>query len=316
MESKVEIIVPIYNKELTIKKCLASIEEQSYKNISILMIDDGSTDNSKKICEYYEKKDDRFLLITKKNGGVSSARNKGLENVKGDYLLFVDADDFLECRYVETLLKYASSPFVVSGYKIFNEKLSLIDKAIPNAYMSKNWESIVKYIFDSKNLKFFTSPWGKLFKTEYIKKNRIKFRNISYGEDMCFVFDYMKAVRQIHVISECEYGYVLEPNSLSRSKIDNIWNKLNDINEYCRNEYYKKYDTVWNYMYIRIIKISLANSNRTYKEFYAQAKNIIEDKEFYHVCCKKLNSINDKIIYFLIKTHFYKILYISFKIKG
>lgn len=104
MEALVSIIVPIYNKEKYLKECLKSIETQSYSNIEILLIDDGSTDSSLLICEEHKKADQRIKIFTKANGGVSETRNYGLCKANGEYIAFVDPDDYIDIRYIEMLV--------------------------------------------------------------------------------------------------------------------------------------------------------------------------------------------------------------------
>ena len=105
MEDKsISIIIPIYNAESTLKRCIDSIIKQSYKQWTLILINDGSTDDSQTICHNYEVRDNRILLLNKENGGVSSARNLGIRTVQTDYLIFVDSDDFLEKNCIENLL--------------------------------------------------------------------------------------------------------------------------------------------------------------------------------------------------------------------
>ena len=105
MEDLISVIVPIYNVEKYINRCIDSIIEQTYTNLEIILVDDGSTDNSGSICDEYAKKDNRIKVIHKENGGVSSARNVGLDTAIGQYITFVDSDDYIEKKYCEILLK-------------------------------------------------------------------------------------------------------------------------------------------------------------------------------------------------------------------
>ena len=116
MNKNITIIIPLYNKEKYIYKCLNSILLQSYGFYEVLIIDDGSTDNSAKICEEFYSKDKRFKYFSKENGGVSSARNLGIEKAKYDYIVFVDADDYIEEDYLKSLIEYECD-LVVEGFK-------------------------------------------------------------------------------------------------------------------------------------------------------------------------------------------------------
>lgn len=105
MTEKITVIVPVYNVENYLEKCLDSLINQTYKNLEIIVINDGSTDNSGEICQEYAQKDNRIVYIEKENGGQSEARNMGLDRMTGSYVTFVDSDDWVELDYVETLYK-------------------------------------------------------------------------------------------------------------------------------------------------------------------------------------------------------------------
>ena len=124
----ISIIVPIYNSENYIKKCLDSILAQTYSNLEVILIDDGSTDNSYNICKDYQKKDNRIVLLQQKNAGVSRARNHGLEVAKGEYIGFVDSDDYIEPEMYEILLNSiieSNSKIAICNYYYENEDSKL-----------------------------------------------------------------------------------------------------------------------------------------------------------------------------------------------
>ena len=114
--SFVDVIVPVYNTEKYLPKCIESILAQTYKNIELILVDDGSLDDSGRICDEYAAQDSRIQVIHKENGGVSKARNSGIDKAKGEWLLFVDSDDWVEEKYVETFLKQAKKDvFLMQG---------------------------------------------------------------------------------------------------------------------------------------------------------------------------------------------------------
>ncbi len=127
MEELISIIVPVYNVEQYLEKCVKSIIRQTYKNIEIILIDDGATDSSGKICDKLKLKDNRIKVIHKENGGLSDARNAGLKVAKGEYIGFVDSDDYIKEDMFETLYnlnkKYNSEISIVSYYEICKDKL-------------------------------------------------------------------------------------------------------------------------------------------------------------------------------------------------
>ena len=121
MESLISVIVPVYNVENYLDKCIESIVNQTYKNLEIILVDDGSLDSSSKICDEWAVKDNRIKVIHKTNGGVSSARNEGLKNANGDFIAFVDSDDWLELNMYEKLIskqKETNTDIVFSGYNM------------------------------------------------------------------------------------------------------------------------------------------------------------------------------------------------------
>lgn len=137
MNNKVSIIIPVYNAEKHISKCIESLTNQTYKEIQIILINDGSTDKSGQICEAYAEKDNRIIVIHKENGGVSSARNIGLENSTGYYIMFVDSDDWIEEDAIKRLMqvqnKY-SYDLIMFGYyreNVINETIDLSGKGLP-----------------------------------------------------------------------------------------------------------------------------------------------------------------------------------------
>lgn len=119
----VSIIVPVYNAQESLETCVKSILMQSYKNYEIILIDDGSTDNSLSICESLKKKSDKITVLSQNNSGVSAARNNGIKKSKGEYLLFIDADDVVEKTMLETLMKKSENDIVISGFKVIGSDL-------------------------------------------------------------------------------------------------------------------------------------------------------------------------------------------------
>ena len=191
MNKNITIIIPLYNKEKYIYKCLNSILLQSYGFYEVLIIDDGSTDNSAKICEEFYSKDKRFKYFSKENGGVSSARNLGIEKAKYDYIVFVDADDYIEEDYLKSLTEYECD-LVVEGFKK-DENGFFSEFHIFNEECNKN--QMLKYLMRKEIANIFSVPYLKLFKLEYIKNNNIRFNEkISFGEDFDFVLKYLRTM--------------------------------------------------------------------------------------------------------------------------
>lgn len=221
----VSIIIPIYNGEIHIEQCLDSIINQSYKNIEIIAINDGSIDRSREILEKYTNLDNRIRLINQKNKGPSEARNNGLENSNGKYILFIDVDDTVEQFYIEAMVNKIESEnldLVCCGYK----DLSLygeFDHTDFRFSTSISLDEFVKLVCQGTG----GVSWGKIYKHEIIKKYNLKMdKNIFMCEDLIFVLEYVSHCKDFGAIDEYLYNYNrFNPNSISSNiSIDYIEN--------------------------------------------------------------------------------------------
>ncbi|MBE5060209.1 glycosyltransferase family 2 protein [Megamonas funiformis] len=220
MEAKVSIIVPIYNMESYLEKCIESIREQSYKNIEIILINDGSIDKSEDICKKYQIKDCRIKLISSKNKGVSNARNLGIEASTGEYISFVDPDDTIDERYIEELLFYMKKHFCDVVFclerdiypelnKIYNIKLK--DERLLSNNFYKDF-----YLIAEK----FHAPWGKLYKSNIIKKYNIRFPiDMVVSEDHIFNQEYLKHVKKYGFLNKNLYNYYKRKNNSAAQNV-------------------------------------------------------------------------------------------------
>lgn len=197
----VSIIVPVYNAEKFIHKCIDSIRTQTYENFELILVDDGSTDNSGIICDEYAQKESRIITIHKPNNGVSSARNKGLDTATGEFITFIDSDDCINPQFLEKLLYNIADLTICSVITNLNREYSLINHIYDLPSESHIISTLVNNIF-------LKTPWGKLFKREIIIKNNLRFdENIRYGEDTLFVLNYIKDIKNIACISNPLYYY-------------------------------------------------------------------------------------------------------------
>lgn len=208
---KVSVIIPMYNSEKYINKCLESLLNQTYSNLEIIVVDDGSTDSSRTIVEKISKKNDKIKYYYKKNGGVSSARNFGLKKATGYFVGFVDSDDFVEKNMFEKMVECAlndKTDLVVCNY-FDNDKKYLID----SVFDKKN---TILNIIDGNEFKGFTP--NKLYKMEIIIDNTIMFdEKISMCEDLLFNIEYCQFIKSSSYLKEKMYHYVVRNNSQSRS---------------------------------------------------------------------------------------------------
>ena len=228
--NKVSIIIPVYNSEKYIGRCLDSIINQTYKNLEIICLNDGSKDKSIDVLNEYKKKDKRIVIVDKQNEGVSKTRNKGIKIATGDYIMFCDNDDYFDKDYVEiyvkAMLKY-DADVIMGGYKRPNSKGKiLINYSLKEGKLNKELIKI-------------TAPWAKLFKRDYIVKNNIEFLPNNLGEDFYFNIQALIMSEKVYRISYVGYNWYYNEESVSNTtqksfeKAD-IFNLLNNI--------YKRYE--------------------------------------------------------------------------
>ena len=214
MESiKVSIIVPVYNVEQFLYECLDSVLSQTYNNIEAVLVDDGSTDNSGKLCDTYSKKDSRIKVIHQKNQGLSAARNTGIDAATGDYLLFVDSDDVISEHMVEDLLRIAVEhkiKFVSSPLAIDKNNL---DKNVDKDIRVFSSEDALKSIFEERVVQ--TSASGKLYAKELWET--VRFPVGKLFEDYATIYKIVLKCDRIVSVGRFYYFYRPNPNGITGS---------------------------------------------------------------------------------------------------
>lgn len=316
----ISVIIPAYNNEKYLPKCLDSIINQTYKNIEILLIDDGSTNNCGKICDEYAKKDLRIKVIHKENGGVGSARNCGLDNANGEYIVFVDSDDYVENDYISYLYS-ALEKDIDLVYMPFN----LMDEsgAIKNEKEKHKYEQIVfiddKY--DVKGLNEHNSVCGVLFKKSMLYDLRFD-TSLFVGEDTLFYMSYIKKCKKIKFVPEKKYNYIVYQSSschgeYSEKKYTEIiaWKKIvelfSDMPHACESCRSMLAHTCYN-MYL---KMYVANSNDENKINYVIATLKENYKYMYRFKFKNKERLQILLLLFFRKL-FNKVFSIYKKVKG
>lgn len=229
MNPLISIIVPIYNVEKYLDCCLDSIAQQTHENIQVILINDGSPDNCRLICENYCRKDSRFELINKKNGGLASARNAGLECARGDYIVCVDSDDWVEPNMVEILLKNMienNADMSVCSFfenRVDGVKLEFFSKKI----QVLSQEETVKRIITPG--KFYGFAWNKMYRRSLLGTQRYD-ESIFKGEDSPFSLEYVLKCKKIVAQDIPLYHYRIDSISISRSKFN--LGKMTVLNSY------------------------------------------------------------------------------------
>lgn len=218
----VSIIVPVYNASSTLYRCIDSILAQNFSDFELLLINDGSKDNSGVICDEYVAKDPRVRVIHKENGGVSSARNLGLDNAKGEWIAFVDSDDWVAVDYIKNLYSHTTDniDLVVSfPTYIYNDGSSKIPKYKEKRVCEHNFEKI----FVEHSMHQNTSPWSKLFRKKLIEENKIRFcEEMHIGEDLLFLYNFMLVSIRIYISSETDYMYSYDLTSSLTKRVNSF----------------------------------------------------------------------------------------------
>lgn len=233
----ISIIIPVYNAEIWLSKCIKSVLCQTYSEIEIILIDDGSCDKSGEICDYFEREDERVKVFHTTNQGVSSARNLGIQQAKGDYIQFLDSDDWLEPNACEMLKReIENADLVLCGLNIWQAGRTIRKPHLPAGTFILRED--VNYYFLLRKINL--GPCNKLYKRELISRGFAQ--DISLGEDTLFVMDYMKNIQTVAVIPNCLYNVRLDnPVSLNRKKRDDKMElilQLRKQEELCLQELY------------------------------------------------------------------------------
>lgn len=284
----ISVIIPVYNSEKYLERCIKSLIQQTLKNIEFIFINDGSTDSSIDIINKYKLKDNRIRLISQKNQGVSIARNIALKHCKGEYIGFIDSDDFIRNNMYELMYKKITcdkSDMVIAGYEkhiiIGNteevRKYSLINNDI------KCYEDVTKYIFEYFSRKHDNGYlWNKLYKKSIINKYNIRFDSeLTMCEDLLFNVQYMYYVEKISNINESLYYYIIRSDSQTY--------KIHKNGFKARKLIYKqsiKNAIKWNISYLKLSEVY-----SKYPYIYAKEQLILKNMTLR----KKIERINEII---------------------
>ena len=312
MSKKISVIVPVYNSEKYIERAVESLINQSYENMEIILINDGSTDASLKCCKNLSKKDNRIIVIDKENSGVSSTRNIGIEKATGEYITFIDGDDYIDITAYEECMeiidKYNPDFLKFSYYKESEKKkIRYSFKSEPNKLLDiKNKESYIKKIFSSKD---FEGIWNLIIKKTILDEYKIRFdEKLIVAEDFKFMCDCFKYANNIYIFNKPFYHYVINQDSVTQKydinklivRCDNIIKSyiessrtLNvDIknNPYCVDKIFNQLNS----------KLSLIAENESYQKFNESVNQINDIKNFQDLKQQcKMKDISNSYYYYL-----------------
>lgn len=300
-QKKISIIIPVYNAAEYLEKCVKSVISQTYKNLEIILIDDGSTDESGYICKKISDKDNRVKVIYQKNSGVSVARNNGIDNSTGEYITFIDADDYIESNYCEVLLN------------------SLIrnsaDVSYSNDFCKKNMNNNEEFIWEREEYDpVYKTPqyvvWGALYKRKVIGNIRFD-EDLYIGEDAYFFARIVKNSNKLVCINRQLYHYIYHKNSAYNCRFDSkkiteleCWRRVcflfkdnKKIERRCKAALSIKSES----MIVRFINDSFFTKeykNEAFNEYYNNIRYLI----LHMFCNHKYNNAFKEIIHFLFKS--------------
>lgn len=240
----VSIIVPIYNAEKSLKDCVKSILMQSYKDYEIILVDDGSTDNSLSICKQLAEMNEQITIVCQKNLGVSSARNNGLEEAKGEFVLFVDADDIIEENMLETIMTKSENDIVICGFKVVGSDLIKNDTATLQslAKYEINRELLLRKIISTSSERIYGYVWRTLFKMEIIKENSLRFdSNIKISEDFFFLIKAVSCSNKFGIIPDELYNYCINSKSATAKYMPTIHTDMSYVNDWMQYNLCEEY---------------------------------------------------------------------------
>ena len=238
-KAEVSIVIPVYNAEKTITKCVDSVLYQSFKNFELILIDDGSQDDSLRIINDLSLRDDRIRIISKENEGVSVTRNRGIQTAIGEFLFFVDNDDFLDKDYISTFvseMKHKSLDILLGGYKRVSRDNEILYQQSFNTSRINNWS---KY-----NI---VAPWARGFRLDFLQSNQVDFFDYGLGEDVVFNLKAYQLTTRIGYIDYVGYNWFFNDDSVSNTSQKGFNKNLDirvlfdEIKRLSNNDPYLKY---------------------------------------------------------------------------
>ena len=314
---KITIIVPVYKVEKYLDRCVQSIVNQTYQNLEIILVDDGSPDKCPQMCDDWANQDARIKVIHKINGGVSSARNAGLDVATGEYIQFVDSDDYLELSACETLVEKMvtnEADIVVVGFIPIGDNAKYIQ--ISDFTTSDKMYAIQNLY----NCRVLNAVWNKIYKKNLLDGIRFK-ENMKYGEDLLFNLQYMQNCQLIVYTSEPLYNYVNTPGSVVHSFCEQCFNDHCKIYDYIEKEYknkYPQYLQFFNKMQSDLILFVFTPLIQTHDLTDKEKKNFVNEyvnTMYFTQAAKYTSSFVKKIQCFLLKKKYIKVLQFLYKIK-
>ena len=218
---KISVVVPVFNAERFISRCVESVLNQTYSDWELIVVDDGSNDGSWDILKEYEKKDARIKLLYQKNSGAGSARNLALKNIDGEYVVFLDVDDYLSENYFDLLSKHNEDIVFIDVRTTKRDKKSVIEKMSKYSNLTKD-----DFIRAQITGKIDWAGWRKASKSKLIKAHDINYSTHTVGEEAIFSFKLLQYAETIGFIDFAVYNHELRSDSLSQTKLEDPWGEV------------------------------------------------------------------------------------------
>lgn len=229
MNELISIIIPVYKVEKYINRCIESVVKQSYKNLEIILIDDGSPDGCPQVCDCWAEKDERVIVIHKDNGGLSSARNEGIRRACGKYLMFVDSDDCIDQYACERLLAYAEDVDLVVGEAVVYENGETMHGVRTNLEENHIYTGAECAIKQIKAGEWYAGVWRNMYKRQFIIENRLYFAEGILHEDIEYLPRLFLAAKAVKYTKYEFYMYIIRQTSICGTKTSKNLNDLFSI---------------------------------------------------------------------------------------
>jgi len=326
-EGRLSIIIPIYNADQYLGKCLESLITCPFADAEFILVNDGSTDTSFEICEAFYKQDERIRIINIQNSGVSAARNEGIIQSKGDYLFFLDADDYLEessWKSIEKSMKL-SIDLIAFSYSLLNEDGSVVEELFPLA--GNETTSIAELYQIALSTSSLNTCWGKLLKKEIIIANKISFSNkIKIGEDAVFILNYIQHIKTCLLKNESIIFYRQHNSSTMHLvdiniKLDDLEILYNDRMTFLKKIYSSTLEKDTNRHFFSIVtniflELAGTNNRKDLKRLYRTIcqRKLIEEI-IKNTPYEELNPLYKKIEYIFFRKRRFTILSLYFRLK-
>lgn len=295
---KISVIIPVYNIEKYIKKCILSVQNQTYSNLEIILVDDGSTDLSGSICDQIAQTDIRIKVVHKENGGLSDARNVGMECATGEYISFIDGDDYIEPEMLGNLLELCQREkadiAIANVRQIYKD--FIYEPKVSEAWVCSNEEAIYQHFCGNKRYQFINAVWNKLYYCQVIKD--LRFPKGKNYEDICFTIEAYLNSNKVVCSGKTYYNYVVERAGSIMNKgiepeqalsaIENCEERNEKLRLYGNKELFElSLNNYLNQLFLSYYRIRLSKKIRDKKSF----QKIIQ-KKLFQVCkeCKILTN--------------------------